>query len=257
MKGRVYIGTILLERNRWARGKQPTYRVSQWVPRFKKAGFDGMELWENHAALASPTELEALRQSDFPMAVFNSYATFDPGGSASRLEAARLATLLGARGVKFNLGNDAAQRDTYVQSALEWQKRLPAGTRMLCECHSGTIMEDPLVAKEVFASWGNEAFQAIVHPFTTDTAALQRWFDCLGARITHAHVQLRDESGTMQLLERQPKVVDERLRLMREAGFAGSFTLEFAEGTGSPNESMEALFDAALADLSYLRECLA
>ena len=61
----------------------------------------------------------------------------------------------------------------------------------------------------------------------------------------------------MQRLERQPEVVNERLRVMREAGFAGSFTLEFTEGTSSPDESMEALFDAALADLCYLRECLA
>ena len=59
MKTEIYIGTILLERNRWTRDKKPTCLVSEWIPRFKEAGFDGMELWENHAALASSTELKA------------------------------------------------------------------------------------------------------------------------------------------------------------------------------------------------------
>ena len=44
----VYIGTILLEANRHRPGKVPTYLVSQWSQRFVQAGFDGVELWENH-----------------------------------------------------------------------------------------------------------------------------------------------------------------------------------------------------------------
>lgn len=48
---RVLIGTILLEPNRWKPGKLPSFRVSQWLDRFADAGFAGVELWENHAAL--------------------------------------------------------------------------------------------------------------------------------------------------------------------------------------------------------------
>jgi sugar phosphate isomerase/epimerase len=256
MSTEIYIGTILLERNRWARGKEPTYLISEWLSRFSRAGFDGMELWENHAALASSAELAALQESAFPVAVFNSYTAFGATDNISRQEAARLATLLNARGVKFNLGREAAHKDLYVQNALAWREQLPPGTRLLCECHGGTIMEDPQVAKEVFAAWEDDAFQAIVHPFTTDTETLREWFAHLGPRITHAHVQLRDASGVMQRLDRQPKVVKERLHLMREEGFSGSFALEFTEGTGSPTESTETLFSSAIADLNYLREHL-
>ena len=47
--GKIYIGTILLEVNRWTAGKEPSYLVSEWVERFAEAGFDGMELWQFHA----------------------------------------------------------------------------------------------------------------------------------------------------------------------------------------------------------------
>jgi sugar phosphate isomerase/epimerase len=254
VKTEIYIGTILLERNRWTRDKKPTCLVSEWIPRFKEAGFDGMELWENHAALASSTELKALEESSFPVSVFNSYATFDDAGQAAREQAARLTSLLKARAVKFNLGNNVNDKDLYIESALKWKQQLPPGTRLLCECHAGTIMEDPKVAQEIFAVWEDEAFQAIIHPFTTDLKALREWFTCLGPRITHAHVQLRDTSGTMQRLERQPEAVKNALRLMKEEGFSGSFTLEFTEGTRAPSESMEQLFTSAVADLRFLRE---
>lgn len=257
MSTEIYIGTVLLERNRWARGKKPTYLVSEWLARFAQAGFDGIELWENHAALASPDELTALQESAFPVAVFNSYTAFGASDEPSRQEAARLATILKARGLKFNLGAEAAQKDLYVRNALTWKGQLPPGTRLLCECHAGTIMEDPQVAKKVFDVWEDEAFQAIVHPFTTDSATLRQWFSHLGPRITHAHVQLRDASGAVQRLERQPEVVKDRLHIMKEEGFSGSFSLEFTEGTSSPDESPEMLFSSALADLQCLRALLA
>jgi sugar phosphate isomerase/epimerase len=254
VKTDIYIGTILLERNRWTREKKPTYLVSEWIPRFAEAGFDGMELWENHAALASSTELKLLQESGLPITVFNSYAAFDAEGEAAREEAVRLTSFVNARAVKFNLGKEAGEKDLYIENALKWKQQLPPGTRLLCECHAGTIMEDPKVAKEVFAAWEDKAFQAIIHPFTTDLPVLREWFAHLGPRITHAHVQLRDASGTMQRLERQPEEVGNALRLMKEEGFCGSFTLEFTEGTRAPSESVEQLFASAVADLHFLRE---
>ena len=57
----------------------------------------------------------------------------------------------------------------------------------------------------------------------------------------------------MQRLERQPEAVKNALRLMKEEGFSGSFTLEFTEGTRAPSESMEQLFTSAVGVLRVLR----
>ena len=43
---------------------------------------------------------------------------------------------------------------------------------------------------------------------------------------------------------------------MRDEGFEGSFTLEFTKGTGEPDESIEGLWQAALADLHSLQGLL-
>ena len=252
--GQVYIGTLLLERNRHAPGKTPTYRVSQWLERFAEAGFDGMELWENHAALCAPEELRALESASFPVAVFNSYAAFDEAGEADRRRAADLTSRLRAAGVKFNFGKDPKARAAYVKNARAWQKLLPGETRPLCECHPGTIVEEPEQAALVFDELGRGRFQAIVHPFRPDLDKLRQWFRALGPSITHAHVQMRDDSGEFLLLESNPNLAKEALRVMRGEGYRGSFTLEFTAGVRAPQESMERLFEAALRDLLFLRE---
>ena len=73
--GNIYIGTILLELNRWGSPKTPTYRVSEWLDRFQEAGFDGMELWEYHATLCPSEELAALEASTFPSRCLTLIAT--------------------------------------------------------------------------------------------------------------------------------------------------------------------------------------
>jgi sugar phosphate isomerase/epimerase len=257
MQADIYIGTILLEPNRWSRERRPSYRVSDWLSRFAAAGFAGMELWEFHATLAAPEEVAAIAAADFPVAIYNTYASFDEAGKAARDTAANLIARFRAKGVKFNLGPEREKCAQYIATAEAWRQQLPAGTKLLCECHSGTVMEDPEVARAAFAAWEKPEFQAIVHPFYTPLPELQRWFTYLGPRITHAHVQLRDEANRMINLHQQPQRVREALRIMREEGFQGTFTLEFTAGTGASGECPETLFQAALADLDFLRECLA
>jgi len=252
--GKIYIATVLLEANRWAAVRQPTYRVSRWLDRFAQAGFDGIELWENHAAMAPPGELEALSASPVPVTVFNSYAGFDDESASQRRRTAELAAALAAPAVKFNLGPDPQRREEYISNALAWRKLLGADVRMLCECHGGTILETPAAASEVFDRWDHEQFQAIVHPFSCPPAALAEWFDRLAERVTHAHVQTRDADNRFTRLTDNAAGVREALAVLSEKGYRGSYTLEFTAGTGQANEDIESLFAAALDDLAFLRE---
>jgi sugar phosphate isomerase/epimerase len=252
--GEIYIGTILPEVNRWTAGRAPTYRVSEWVERFRADTFDGMELWENHALLAPPEEQAALAEAaeKFPVAVFSAYVSFDEAGAPGREAVARMAGPLNARAVKFNLGGDLSARDAEIARAREWRQQFAPGVRLLSECHAGTYMETPALAAEALSRLG-EGFYAIVHPFLETPESLREWFRALGPRIVHAHVQMRDEEGRPLRLSRQPDEARAILDVMREAGYAGSFTLEFTEGTTMPHENAESLYRAALDDLSFLR----
>lgn len=292
--GKVYIGTILLEPNRWKPPRRPSYAVSEWFGRFEQSGFDGIELWEYHATLCPPEELAKLERSPLPIAVFNSYASFDDAGEPDRAQAALQVKRLRAGGVKFNLGSRWDEREMYLRHLIAWARQLPAGARVLCECHPGTIMEVPRQAAEVFgrleeliatgtprspdgaraygtvgapktageddasrAPGSSEtselSFEVIVHPFYTEATVLAEFFRLLGTRITHAHVQMRD-GDRFVCLDENPDLAKERLRLLRDEGFRGSFTLEFTAGTNTPGESREALYAAAERDLAFLRE---
>lgn len=253
MKGpRVFIATVLLESNRWKAGKEPTYRVSDWLQRFAAAGFDGIELWENHALKASQEEVERLANAMPPVLIFNTYATFGPEADPLREQAAQLATQLNVDGIKFNVGSDPALFDVYVERVLEWRRTVPEHIRPLCECHPGTVLEQPEQAAKAFSRWREAGIGAIFHPFNLDADSLKSWFDHLGDAIVHAHVQL-NRDGRMQSLSSHREYVAANVQLMRAHGFTGSFALEFTAGIGA-GESMEQLFANACDDMKVLQE---
>lgn len=243
MDSRIYIGSILLERNRWAPGKRPTYRVSEWGERFAAAGFDGVELWENHLLLAPPGEQQALTQMACPVKLYNVYFTFGDDSLAARQQAAEWIRRLGVEGVKYNLGKDVALREVEMRNLRAWEEMLPSRCRLLCECHAGTILEEPAEARRFFDRAGLSRNGIIVHCFGGDRERLSEWLRLFGDEVCHVHVQTREEGERL-----------ERLQLLKKAGFRGTFTLEFTRGTGDPDENMEALFAEALKDLQFLRE---
>ncbi len=255
-RGDVYMATVLLERNRWKAEKRPSFCVSDWVERFADAGFDGIELWQNHAALCTPEELAALESSDLPIAIFSSYAALDDAHAAERERVADLAGRLRARRIKFNFGPDPSQAEAYVRNLKEWRTILPQDCALLCECHPGTIAEEHSNAAELFRRLDGIHVQVIVHAFFLPVDTLRESFKCHGSAVTHVHVQVVDEEDARQRLDWAPELVKERLHILREEGFSGSFSLEFTGGTATPDEDIEALFRNAAADLEFFRSNL-
>ena len=250
-KGSFYIGTVCLERNRWG-SRQPSFRVSDWLPRFRADGFDGIELWENHFLAADEAEQARLVEAAAPVAIYNSYAGFTDDGAELREKAAAAARLR-AGAVKYNLGADAARRDEYRRNLPAWAEQLPPACRLLCECHQGTVVERVEDAVAFFADLDPARFGVIVHvPGNSD--GLEGWFSAFGARTAHLHVQ-------MQSPETDPAVPANRERLaarfaaVKAYGFEGSATIEFTRGIGR-EEKIEALYANARRDLAYCREQL-
>lgn len=248
----VNLGTVLLESNRWTPEKVPTFKVSEWADAIRDAGFAGLELWENHAALADERERQALRRLALPVNVFNSYCTFEDAGADGRRRVADLVRDLGAGGVKFNFGNDPARTDEYVRNLLAWANALPAGCRLLCECHGGTILETPQLAVRHLAPLKGRV-EIIVHAFAGERATLQQWLELFGPAVTHVHVAALRGTWPMLRLVDMADEARARLALLRDAGFAGTWTSEFTGGVAQSPEDRRALLANAAGDLAFLR----
>jgi len=249
----VCFATVLLESNRWTPEKTPTFKVSEWADPIRDAGFAGLELWEYHATLADEQERDALVRLPLPVAIFNSYCTFDDAGAGGRRRAAELAGRFGAGGVKFNFGNEPARADEYIRNLLAWAEELPVGCRLLCECHGGTLLETPAQAARVLAPLSGRV-EIIVHAFAGERDVLREWLNRFGPAVTHVHVAGRVGNGPMLRLT---DIADEsraRLAMLAAAGYSGTWTEEFTGGVAQWPEDRRALLANAAGDLAFLRE---
>ena len=252
----IYLGSILLEPNRWSEKREPSYNVSEWIERIRAAGFDGIELWENHYYMADLAERTALESSAPFIDIFNSYTGFSAEFGESRRMTAEAVQKLQSKGVKFNIGNNPDDWDLYMETVLDWGDELPDGTRALCECHPDTLVETPEGAAKAFARWSDHRFEAIVHPFNNDESKLKAWFEALGSRITHLLMQMREEENFEMLcrIEDRAEKARNAFKIMKDFGFKGTITVEFAKGTRTENDTAEYLFENACADLAFIRE---
>lgn len=245
----VYIGTILLEPNRWTGEKKPSFRVSDWLERFSEAGFDGVELWQNHALGADDAERSALAESPSPISVFNSYASLGPEGRDTRAKTTEWVKQLGCRAIKFNVGKDSERLEPELKTVVEWGRGMP-GVQLLCECHGGTSLEDPETAAAALAEYPEIGI--IVHPF--GDPKLPDWLRLFGQRVMHAHSQYADENGQRVRLSEDPGPVRERMTMLWDAGFDGSISIEFTAGVAAPKEDPQRLFESACDDMAFLRK---
>ena len=125
MQPTILFGTVLMERNRWTADKQPTVAVSTWLADLARAGFDGIELWQNHAVAASEQEREALATSPVPIPIFNSYVAFTDVDAEGRARVADLIRHFNCRAVKFNLSSRLETRAQEVVEAQRWFASMP------------------------------------------------------------------------------------------------------------------------------------
>lgn len=255
MQSKIYLGTIALEPNRWS-SRTPSIDVLQWMDRAAENGFDGVELWEPHYVQASPEVQNKLYEQRAQTAVFNSYLLPEFGTEASWERLAEICRRLDVRGLKFNFGRDETRIQEYVTVLSSVRKHFPNELAFLCECHPGTVAEQPEGARSVLSAAGLEDVGIICHPFLIGVAKLTRWLDAFGSRVQHMHVQMRDAERRIIRLRDKPEYVKRQIALLHERGYAGAWTVEFVYGTASPNDIPDALFTEACEDRDVLASTL-
>ncbi len=257
----ILLGTVAIEPNRWgtvSADRLPVTRLPDWLATIADAGFDGLEVWEQHLTMESAATAEAIIGGPVPVQIFNSYVSLDVDDSAERTFVADWVQQCGASGVKFNVGNDPEAEGAYAERISDWIEQLPADVSLFCECHEGiSIAEDPAVAARIFSAAGPvDRLGALVHTHESFDHLRAR-FDAYGDRIRHVHVNYLDVAN-----RRVPPLADQRsdleakVDLLRSLGFGGSWTIEFVSGILSDNDQPEVLLRQAAADLAVLRDVL-
>lgn len=249
-KGEIYIGTVAMEPNRWTATQEPTFEVSQWLPRFAEAGFDGVELWENHYAKASPQEQQALREGPCPIRIYNTYMTFTQAEKARTEATVCHIEELGVQGVKWNLGKDPEALAEYETHFRPWLEALPSKLRVLAEVHPGTVIEKPEAAETFLNRIDDPRIELIVHGLRNLNDNALHWLERFGDRITHLHLQTWKGEG----LATQPNISLRKLERLRELGFKGSVCMEFVEGSATQGESPEKVWQTMVSDFGFLNQ---
>lgn len=267
----VYLGSILLEPNRWPDRADAVYPylrrmtreagtdqgpprtvVSEWLGRAAADGFDGVELWENHALFASEAELARLADAPLPISVYNSYFNLDDDGGLRRDLALELVRKLNARAVKYNFGHERNRTAEYLRNLRAWTAQLDPSVRMIDECHSGGLYAGPADAAAMQIQLGDPRFVGTVHFKGTydDGHSFADWVGALGPRLGHVHAPRVVEWGR--------DAVRRMVQTLRQHRFTGSITIEFTTGIdwGAPQPDVETLYRSAVADLRMLKETM-
>jgi len=246
----VYFGTVLPEMNRWNRESgELTFKMSDWAQRITDDGFDGVELWQYHATKVDAEEVERIRTGPCPVKIFNAYYTCEPEAFGECRKSTELALSLGAEGMKYNSGKDFDRHNLYVDVLKEWRALLPEDFRLMCECHRGSTMADTELANKTLDRLGREKFGMIIHGLDNDNPTVRERFGAYGDRIQHIHANL-SKNGPMTDQE-----VCERIELLLELGFDGTYTIEFTQGMRD-GLTQEQLYANAVRDLKSLKRGL-
>ncbi len=248
----IYLGSVSMERNRWAPGRTPTFNVSDFIDKAKADGFSGIELWEYHYTLASDEEKAKLAAADIPF-FFNTYLSFEEYDEKAYKEIADAITAVKAKAVKFNLGpskNCIADIPHQLENLEKFTAMIPEYTKMLCECHANTIMEVPETAAEIFSKLDKERYGAIIH-LCTESDFADKCYAAYGDRICHMHCQYIPENGDgFALMDDGTEYADKFMNHHLGKGYNGTFTIEFVKF----EDTAEAHYANVLEDLKYLKK---
>lgn len=246
----IYLSTVCLDRNRWG-SRKPSVPVSTWLPRISSDGFDGVELWGYHYNDASADERAALEDASNAISIFNSYAGFEEQDTDARTRDAAAAKTLGAKSIKYNVGNTPEHLDLYKKNLLAWAEQVPEDCTFLCECHPGTILEHTENIEPFFESLPADRFKMILHVSGGPATQAQLWLDQFSERICHLHVQMRGQefappAGDSK--EMKQKVTDP----FEESPLEVTASIEFSRGIGR-DENTEEIYNNAVLDLRRIK----
>ena len=251
---KVLLNSIALEPNRWTKEKVPYFRLHDLLDEVAGAGFDAIEVWQNHVATLDEIEVCRLareaRQLGVTFPVIGMYPLFHLTGAERAGELARFermfgsARALGTGVIKVFAGRissadiTAEQWDASVGFAREVLEGAGEELLFTVETHGNTLADSCECALRFVQAVGSPRLKVCWQPYDfTDTEKAIQDFDRLSEHVIHLHVQGRS-GGEMALLEESDIDYSLLLEHVFASGFDGLVSIEFARGcvVESPEE---------------------
>jgi sugar phosphate isomerase/epimerase len=240
----ILLNTIALEPNRWTAGKVPYRPLVELLGPIARAGFDALEVWQNHAVLLDDAGLETLRETAdrecLAMPVLGMYPAFHLEGRERDEEKARwdrmvrIMDTLGARVLKLMPGRVASadltgdlwdQSVAFVQEALD--RTADRGFPVPLEMHGGTVADSAESVLRFIGAVGSDRLKVCFQPMGfADTDGTIAIYDALAPHVMHMHVQGR-AGDRMAALEESDIDYSRVLRRIFRGGFDGYVSIEF------------------------------
>jgi len=240
----ILLNTIALEPNRWTEKKIPHFRLADLIGPIAAAGFRALEVWQNHVALLSRAELQALRrraqEAGIGVAVVGMYPVFHLEGGERQEELARwermfgIADTFGAGALKVMPGRvpSAQMTGKIWDRSVEFVRevcRLAERRALIIplETHAGTLADDPEALLRFMEAVGSGALKVCWQPFdfSSSLKAIEL-YDRLAPHVVHLHLQGR-RGNEMALLEESDIDYRRVLPHIFASGFDGYLSIEF------------------------------
>lgn len=240
----ITLNSIALEPNRWTEGKIPHFRLEELLPAIAEAGFESIEIWQNHLALLESEEVNSLaEQADslgvgFP--IVGMYPRFHLEGADRDAELERFVAMAGKMDVvdadilKLMPGQVASEdlepelweRSVgFMQEVLELTEE--NDVIFTLETHGGTLADAPDALERFLDDVDSERLEVCWQPYDFgSTGKAIKLFDRLAEYIVHLHLQGRRD-GEMELLEDADIDYRQVLGHIFNTEFDGYISIEF------------------------------
>ncbi len=256
---KLMLNSIALEPNRWTRDKIPHFALKDLLAPMKDAGFNAVEVWQNHLALLASRAVRELKEAaedsgiDFPaVGIYPAFHLDPPGRNEEKsriLSIAGKAADIGAKVLKMMPGKiPSAELDpelkrkseAFVSEILEATETYDL--TLTFETHGGTLADDTGALQSFIKAVGSERLKVCWQPYDfRHTAKAIALFDELSQHITHLHLQGR-KSGEMELLENADIDYSRVLKHIKATGFDGYVSIEFVRDCVSKSPESFDLF---------------
>lgn len=243
---KIVLNSIALEPNRWTEGKIPYFHLRDLLLPVKEAGFDSVEVWQNHVDLLDRAAVGLLKETgdslgiSFP--IIGMYPRFvvpeeereDELDHWSRMAErvdildSDILKVMPGRTPSEDLSNGKWDRAVaFVREALE--KTEEPGFLVPLETHGGTVADDPDALLRFLDDVGSDRLKICWQPYDfADTDEAIELYDKLSDHIIHLHLQGRCD-GQMELLEDSDLDYEAILGHIFESGFDGYLSIEFVK----------------------------
>lgn len=268
----ILLNSIAVEPNRWSEGKIPHFRLESLLEDIARAGFDAIEVWQNHLALLEGEEVESLvetaRSFNLGFPIIGMYPRFHLEGEEREAELNRFRSmaekmnLIDADIIKLmpgGLPSGDLNPELWEKSVGFMREVLEATAQydilFTLETHGGTVADDPDALERFMEDLNSERIEVCWQPYDfSSTGKAIKLFDRFSGEITHLHLQGR-KGGDMELLEHADIDYRQVLGHIFNSDFDGYISIEFVRDcvVDSPDKfDLQRVLDNARRDREFV-----